>query len=153
MALPQFLLEGELPFKTPLESIKQYADSIKRSTKGVLIGTVDALPGVGDDLVIRLWVTAPKLGHYKISLAEYKQPPELFPGRLRNIAKDSQETVRNIGDFEITLEDAMRSEKVQTIINALVRQSKALASQKNTSEAEEEWDDDPTPPPPPSRTR
>lgn len=128
---------------TPLAAMQRRARELRQASNDLLQPEVDWLRGVDDEMVYRFRIAVPALDNYKITIADYRQPPAMFPGILKNVVNDREERIPSFNKFSERFDALLASEKVRTVLAALLAQSRSATKKP----------DDATPPPPPSRTR
>jgi hypothetical protein len=110
------------PRRTPLSILREQANNLTQSTKGVLRGEVTIRSG-SDRISMFLSITVPALANYRFSVLHYEQPVHLYPGEITSIEENF--IIENEDDFVDTLKHILSSEQVGNVISGLLAQATA----------------------------
>ena len=103
--------------RTPLGILREQAATLTQQTQGVLVGVAEARND-GAELVVTLDVNVPGLNDYRYRILTYRQPIELYPGRLVVVDSDWK-AIANEAEFVAAVRSVLSSDRVKNILGSL----------------------------------
>ncbi|MEL6263465.1 MAG: hypothetical protein AAFR12_20635 [Cyanobacteria bacterium J06626_6] len=131
---------GELP-KTeelpdlPIKVLKEQGSLLTEATDGTLIGEVAVLNGDSSKFRAALRIKAPSLNNYIFSILQIEYPLMIYPVDIVDQTVNRRSICKNLKEYEERLEQVLSSDRVKSVILALLAQISANTSLEDAYEA------------------